>query len=491
MHGCELRRLADAGLQLNETASIAHRRFVHVCRPAWAVTTANLPRAHLCAADTLRHVMEGRLLLKDCSLFRADGRVRSGMAILIEGRTISKIAEDVELPVLPGDWEVKCRGRLVTPGLVDCHSKLVSGQLFPWSGSVLLGPAAARAKAELATEQKLTVAQVEALTAAGLAKALRAGVTTVFDHLHAPRDVEGALEAQARTANRLGCRLIASHASGSATPSSPGPAQVEANARFVAAHRHDELVRGLIGLTQSSQADDDVLRIAGRSKEELGVGAHILLAPDDDDLAVTWARYGMRTVNRFETFGLFGASSIAAHARAIDRAEAQKLASTRTVIALSPRTAQTLQGGAAMGMEAVLLLQNLVGLCTGGISSLWEELAASFTGVMALARTGRMVDPDNVMASFLMSGPAELCAMVFAVPCGTVDAGALADLVVYDTLPARETGNFTPHLLLQLSQERVAWTIVNGRVVVREGQLIGADFVELTHEARAVIESLA
>ncbi len=435
--------------------------------------------------------MEGRLLLKDCSLFRADGRVRSGMAILIEGRTISKIAEDAELPARPGDWEVKCRGRLVTPGLVDCHSKLVSGLLFPWSGSAVLGPAAVRVKAELATEQKLTTAHVEALTALGLAKALRAGVTTVFDHLHAPCDVEGSLEAQARTASRLGCRLVASHASNSATASSPGPAQVEANASFVTAHRHDDLVRGLIGVAQSSHAADDVLRIAGRSKDQLGVGAHFVLAPNDEDLAVTWARYGMRIVNRFEAFGLLGASSIGAHARAIDRSEAQKLANTRTVIALSPRTAQTLQGGAAMGMEAVLLHQNLVGLCTGGISSLWDELAASFTGVMALARTGRMVDPDNVMASFLMSGPAELCAMVFGLPCGTVDAGALADLIVYDTLPARETGNYTPHLLLQLSQERVAWTIVNGRVAVREGQLIGADFSELALEARAVIESLA
>jgi cytosine/adenosine deaminase-related metal-dependent hydrolase len=160
------------------------------------------------------------------------------------------------------------------------------------------------------------------------------------------------------------------------------------------------------------------------------------------------------------------------------------------LIALSPRTAQTLEGGAALGMEAVLLSQNLVGLGTGGSSSMWEELAASFTGVMGLARGGRMIDPDNVMSDFLIGGPAELCTMVFGVPCGAVDPGALADLVVFDTLPPRETANFTPHLLMQLSQVPVSWTIVNGRVVVREGQLVGTDYLELATQARAVLESI-
>lgn len=427
--------------------------------------------------------MEGRLLLKECSLFRADGRVRSGMAVLIEGRTITRIAEDAELPARPGDWEVRCRGRLVAPGLTDCHSRLVSGQLFPWSGDSLLRAAHVRQAAALAVEQRLTVAQVEALTAFGLARALRSGVTCFFEYFHAPRVVAQALEVQARTAQRLGVRLITSHASSA-------PAQVEANAEFAAAHRHDELVRGLMGVAASSQADDAVLRIAGRAKEEIGVGAHLCLGVGDEDLALTWARYRTRIINRFESFGLLGASSIAAHGRAIDRAEAVKLEKSRTLIALSPRTAQTLEGSSAIGMEAVLVSQNLVGLGTRGASSMWEELAASFTGVMALARSGRMIDPDAVMAAFLIGGPAELCTMVFGEPCGSIDEGALADLVVYDAMPQRETANFTPHLLMQLSQVQVAWVIVNGQVVVREGQLIGDDFLSLANEARAVIESI-
>lgn len=434
--------------------------------------------------------MEGRLLLKSCSLFRADGRVRSGMSVLIEGRTITAVAPDAELPALPGDWEVRCGDRLVTTGLVDCHARLVGGPLTPWAGDLLLRPFLQRIAQEHQLEALLTVGEVEALTAFSLARSLRQGVTMVVEHLHAPSCVEDALAVQGRVAERLGARLVNSHASSSTAPSVPGPAQVEANARYVSSRTGHPLVRGAIGVRASCCADDDLLRAAGHLKEELAVGAHFALAESDDDLALTWERYGSRVVARFERFGLLGGASVGAHARAIDRYEATRLARSRTLVALTPRAALTLDGGSTLGMEAVLVENNLVGLGSGGTGSLWEELAASYTGVMALARVGRMLDPDNLMSAFFVGGPAELCTMVFGQPSGTVEPGALADLVVFDAVPAQESGNFTPHLLMQLSQMPVSWTIVNGRVVVREGQLLGVDYLELARASARAIESV-
>lgn len=434
--------------------------------------------------------MEGRLLLKDCSLFHTDGRVRRGMAVLVEGPTISKVMPDEALKARPGDWAVKCDGRLVTPGFVDCHTRLVGAQLSPWSGHHLLRPLEERYRAEAEIERRLTVAEVEALTAAAMGRGLLRGTTVFVEHLHAPGCVEEALSVQARVAARLGARLLNSHASSSLPGSAPGREQVEANARYVVSTRGNPLVRGALGIASSFCAEDELLRAVGRLKEELGVGAHFRMAESDEDLALTWDRHGTRVVNRFESFGLLGGASVGAHARAIDRAEAQRLARTRTVIALSPRLTHTLEGGSALGMEAVLLGQNLVGLGTDGSGTLWEELTASFTGVMTLARSGRMLDPDNLMATFLVGGPAELCTMVFGQPSGSIEAGALADLVVHDTIPVHEAANFTPHLLMQLSQSRVGWTIVNGNVVVREGQLLASPQLGLERDAAQAIEAV-
>jgi cytosine/adenosine deaminase-related metal-dependent hydrolase len=434
--------------------------------------------------------MEGRLLLKDCSLFRADGRVRSGLAVVIEGRLITAIGPDADHPVRPGDWAVKCGGRLVMPGLVDCHTRLVGGMLTPWSGDFLLRSFHQRFALEQRVETELTEGEVAAITACSLVRGLKQGVTMYVEHLHAPRCVEAALAAQARVAEALGARLVNSHASSSQIAGSPGVEQVEANARYLEGRVTHELVRGAIGVRASFCADDDVLRAAGRVKETLPVGAHFALAESDDDLAYTWAKYGTRVVSRFERFGLLGGASVAAHARSIDRAEVARLAKSRTLVALTPRTTQALEGGSALGMEAVLVNQSLVGLGTAGTGTLSSELAASFTGVMALARVGRMLDPDSLMANFLIGGPAELNTMIFGVPSGSVDPGSIADLVVVDFVPPNDVGGAAPHLLVQAVNAPVAWTIVNGRVVVREGQLVGADHLELQREGALAVASV-
>ena len=175
--------------------------------------------------------MEGRLLFKNCSIFRADGRVREGMAVVVEGNRITKVAGDAELPTLPGDWEIACRGRLLAPGLADCHTHLVGGQLQPQTAECLLRPSAQRLERLVRLSTLLTAGEVEALTAHAIARGLKQGVTLRVEHLLAPGDVRGALAAQARTAEKLVARLIHSHASFSST--GDGLNQLEANVEHV------------------------------------------------------------------------------------------------------------------------------------------------------------------------------------------------------------------------------------------------------------------
>ncbi len=434
--------------------------------------------------------MEGRLLLKGCSVFRADGRIRSGMSVLIEGSRIAKVAPDAELPVLPGDWEVSCRGRLVAPGLIDCHTHLVGGQLQPLVGEFLLRPFAQRFEHILRLASSLTAGEVEALTAHAIGRGLRQGVTLRVEHLLAPGDVAGGLAAQARVAERLVARLINSHATFST--GGKGMEQLEANLEHVQKFRRHPLVRGTLGLYGSFVCDDELLRKAGRAREEMGVGAHFHLGEAEEDLMQTYTRHNRRIVPRFESFGLLGNGSVAAHCRTIDRGESMKLSLTRTLVALCPRSGSALEVG-MQGLEAVLAHGNLIGLGTCGYGTVWEELVCGFNAILSIARGGRVIDPDGTMAQFFMGGGAEMCAMTWGMPCGTVEDGSLADLCVFDFVPAAVSdsdGGATPHLLVQLSQCPVAWTIVDGRVAVREGQLLAADYSELSREAARALQSV-
>ncbi len=433
--------------------------------------------------------MEGRLLLKDCSIFRADGRVRHHMAVLVEGATIAAVAPDEELPARPGDWEIACRGRLVMSGLVDCHAHLVGSLLTPPSGELLLQSPRARFELAHNLESTLTPTEVEAITAFTLARALLAGVTLTVEHLYAPQDVLGALSAQARTAERIGARLVHSHATNSVGGGAQAIAQLEANAEHARLVRSHPLVRSALGFHASYTCDDDLLRRVGRLREELGVGAHYHLAEHDEDLASTYGRYGKRVVPRLDTFGLLGPGAVAAHANAIDRAEATRLARTRTLIALTPR--EMLVGQPASGFESLLANQVLIGLGTSAGGALREELYGALVAVTQLSRVGRLLDPDGVLAQFLVGSPAELCSMLFGHPSGSVEEGSLADLVVLDHVPAKSDAMGTPqNVLLQLALAPVSWTIVGGRVVVREGQLLAHDYLELAREANQAVEAV-
>ncbi|TSC23451.1 amidohydrolase family protein [Corallococcus sp. Z5C101001] len=431
--------------------------------------------------------MEGRLLLKNCAVFRADGRVRHGMAVVVEEGLIRRVAPDAEVPVLPGDWEVACRGRLVAPGLVDCHSHMVNGQLLPPNGDFLLRQPRSRLDRMRQVANLLTPEDVEVLTRFAAARALLDGVSLVVDHLSSPTDVAGSLEAQARAADRLGLRLVASHSTHSLDGSAAAEAQADANADFVRRYREHPRVRGALGFHASYTCEDALLSRISRLREELNASVVFHLAESEDDLSTTYAAHGRRVVPRLDALGLLGPHAIAGYPRAVERSEAERLATSGTFVALTPRATRSLER-AGESTDGALSSLHLVGLGTGGHGTLQEELAGALVGMLQLARSGRMPDLDDSLAHLFVSGPAELCTRLFGRPSGGVDEGSLADLVVYDAVPAAdpETG-YAPFLLGQLVASRVAWTIVGGRVCVREGQLLGSDYVELARDAAAAL----
>jgi len=434
--------------------------------------------------------MEGRLLLKDCAIFSPDGRVKDHMAVVVDGGRISAVVPDAQVPVRPGDWSASCEGRLVAPVLVDCHTHLVNAQVLPQSGELLLRPARARHALQRRLDELLTASDVETLTAFAVGKALRAGVTMAVEHLHCPAEPGPALEAQAKVAERLGMRLSNSHATNSLGGEEAATRGFEANAAYVKARQGHPLVRPSLGFHASFSSEDALLRRIGLAREELKAGVTFHLAETEDDLTSTFSRYGRRIVPRLEGFGLLGPGTVAAHARAVDRSESERLSRSRSLIAIGPRFNLVAETGGG-GFEAVLAHQNLLGLGTSGTGLLWGELICAFTGIIHLARAGRLLDPDGFMSQLLFGGPAELCSLLYGAPSGVVEAGALADLVVYDHVPAQEdAGGLTPHLLMQLGSVRPSWVIVDGRVVVREGQLLGHDYVELARAAARTLESL-
>ncbi len=396
--------------------------------------------------------MEGRLLVKNCSVLSAQGHVTRAQGVLIDGPRVTRVAPDAELVALPGDWVVQAEGRLLMPGLVDCHTQLLGA---------------------LGGKGSATPAEVAAISAHALALGLRSGVTTHVELLHAPPEVRPALEAQGAIARRLGARLIQAHENLSI-------AQLEANAAAVRGATPD-LVRTALGLGQSSRCEDEVLAHASRLRTELDCGVHLRLAESEEDLGVTFSRFGKQVADRLDGFGLLTPRTVGAFARSLDGPGAH-LAARRGML-----VAPWVDAAHAAGFEAMLGSGLALGPCTAGQRRVWDAVAAAAGAAATVARAGRLTRSAQVPWALLFDGPARLLTAFFGGQFGAVAAGHTADLVLLDAVEAPDAVAWS-----RLALAPVAWTIVEGRVVVREGQLLGADFTALANDAaRAVASSWA
>jgi 5-methylthioadenosine/S-adenosylhomocysteine deaminase len=398
--------------------------------------------------------MEGRLLIKNCTVLET-GVLRRGCAVVVEGPAVARVAPDASEPVRPGDWAIDGRGRLLLPGRVDGHAQLAVAD---------------------DTGRKRSASEVEALAAAAMAQALRAGTTTLLDQVSGVQDPAEALGAQARAAQRIGVRLV----TGLAADGMHAVAEHDVNVEFARAHREDPLVRGALGFATCLGASNELLTAVSRAAESLRAPVHFRLAETDGELAEHFEQHRMRMVERLERHGLLNRYTVAAHARSVDGSEARLLAERGVVVAWSP-LADLL--GDQHGFDSMWQPEHRVSLATSGVGTMAEQWTAARILAHRAARVGRLW-PSEELPELLVRGPAGFVEQLFARPSGIVAPGALADLVLLDLIPGE--GVPPDETLTEAAVAPASWTVVQGRVVVREGQLLGSDISELLAEAAKV-----
>jgi cytosine/adenosine deaminase-related metal-dependent hydrolase len=199
-------------------------------------------------------------------------------------------------------------------------------------------------------------------------------------------------------------------------------------------------------------------------------------------------------------FGLVGSRTLAAHNNQINRPETRLLADSNATCAFTPRAAMLaeerpprLEAAFDAGVQAVL-----------GTDGLGGQLKGEWPWVLALwRRTARAEAQQGYYAlDRLWLGAQRLLGRVFSGGFGTgssgpgaagrLSVGDQADLVLVDHRPgAPQTEESLPaQMALSLSDARVAWTVVGGRVVVREGELLTLDLREAEAKARECAQAL-
>lgn len=429
---------------------------------------------------TLVTMDEARRELTDGALFIRDG------VIEWVGQTTEREFD--------ADEVLDLRGHVVIPGMVNTHhhmyqtlTRVIPGcqdsELFGWLKTLYPIWAGMRAQH----------VYVSALLA--MAELMLSGCTTSSDHLYIfPNDCT--LDDEIRAAQEIGLRFHAMRGSMSLGESKGGlppdsvvedEAAILADSRRVIEAYHDSARYAMlrVGLAPCSpfSVTTDLMRESAALARSYGVRLHTHLAENQNDIDYSREVFGMRPGEYVQDAGWVGDDVWHAHCVKLDHDEIDLFAHTHTGVAHCPNSNARLASGVAP-IRHMLDQGVRVGLgVDGSASNDSGHLMAEARMAMMMQRIGG--DPAGLTARETL----QVATLGGAAVLGRDDIGALApgmaaDFVAYDlSRPEFAGAHHDPvAALIFCTPVNVAYNVIHGRVVVRDGQLTSLDLPVLIEQ---------
>jgi len=325
-----------------------------------------------------------------------------------------------------------------------------------------------------------------------LIECIRSGTTTIIDHHESQGYQKGCLdpiEDALRKTGVRGCLCL-----GVSDRYGRGEEGIEENIRFIKKIQKkrvsgDDLVSAMFGLHALFTVEEASLAESVAAARSLGVGIHVHVAEDAADQAVNEKKYRQRVVRRLNRAGGLGPKSLAVHCVHVNPAEMDILRNTQTPVVHNPQSNMNNAVGVAPVMR-MLAKGVLVGLGTDGMTAnMRDEVRTANILHKLAARDPRVFFAES--CALLLRNNAAIASRHFAKPVGALAKGAYADLIILDYNPPTplNEGTFLGHFLFGLCGARVDTTIVNGKVLMRGGELLTVDEEKICAKSRALAQA--
>ncbi len=230
----------------------------------------------------------------------------------------------------------------------------------------------------------------------------------------------------------------------------------------------------------------DQLKETRAAANEAGVAISIHVSESPFELEYSKDTFGMTSIELFESIDFLDGPTIAAHVVWPTEVEIPILAERRVGVIHNPSSNMKIASGVSPVTE-MLRAGVLVGLGTDGAASnndldMWEEMRlAAF-----LQKVDRM-DPEVLSAQTVLtmatSGGAEAIGLRDQI--GALGIGMKADLiqVSFDDVHFVPTYDVISHLVYVADEQDVATVIVDGKVLMRDKEILTVDTERVAREA--------
>jgi cytosine/adenosine deaminase-related metal-dependent hydrolase len=223
-----------------------------------------------------------------------------------------------------------------------------------------------------------------------------------------------------------------------------------------------------------------------------GVRLHTHLAETLDEEAYCLAAYQRRPLHLMADWGFVGPDVSYAHGIHFDDPELDLLARTGTSVAHCPSSNMRLGSGIARVKDMLARGINVGLAVDGSASNDTSDYLGEMRAALLLQRVRGGADALSVAEVFRMATENGARLLGFG-GLGRIREGWAADLAVFDVHRLEYAGALSDPLaalLLAGSSHQAAYTIVNGRVAVRDGRLVGIDEESLFQEANRASSAL-
>jgi len=399
--------------------------------------------------------------------------------VAVEGNKIIEVGDDLTLKLkYPNAEIIDAEGNVIMPAFINAHTHIYSALA---RGLAVNGYNPTNFFEVLDgmwwnIDRKLSLDGTRASAYATYIECIKNGVTTIFDHHASYCEIPGSLFEIAEVAKELGVRSCLCYEVSDRDGDYKCKQGIKENYDFIK-YTKDEpngMIKAMFGMHAPFTLSDKTMEKCIEVNNGM-TGYHIHVSEGLNDVQDTWEKYKKRPVERLRDLGILGPKTILGHCIHVNDNEMNIIKETNTMVVNNPESNM----GNAVGCSPVINLYNrgiLIGL---GTDAYTHDMLESLKVALAIQRHNAKM--PNVgwceVTDMLFKNNALIGARYFDEPLGVLKAGAAADIIVMDYKPYTPFSdeNVDGHILFGMNGRQCLTTVANGKVLMKNRELIGID----------------